>query len=202
MVSFLFIACLILAAFIILIAVHIFVLPVRIAARLRTERNNFFTAYLRWGIIRASVNISGVETATLYLYSFRVREFPLERDVPSGEEEEGFEAGKTRPVAGRIFVIIKEIGFDYLRMNAKIGLGDPCDTGIIFGYVSALKGIVQSSDRFRLDVRPVFETEAFELDLEAGFLIKKPYRVLTGIIGIFRDSRNKPAKSAGAESAV
>ncbi|WP_421909386.1 DUF2953 domain-containing protein [Methanolacinia petrolearia] len=92
-------------------------------------------------------------------------------------------------------VILREINFDYLRVNARVGLGDPAGIGMLFGLVSALKGVLSCSDRFKLNVLPVFETDALECDIEAGFRIGRFYRIIAPAIRIFRISGEKKERN-------
>jgi len=193
MVSFLFAVALIIVFFFVVLALHIIVLPVKFSGRLRSAADDLFLGVIKWGLIRASVKISAGGTATLYLFSFRLKEFPLrekETKKKEGEEEkQPFDAGKIKPLFDETAVILREINFDYFRLNAKIGLGDPAGTGVLFGLISALKGILSCSDRFELNVIPVFETEALDCEIEAGFRICRLYRIIAPAIRIFRTMR-------------
>lgn len=192
MVSFLLAAALIIGVILIVLAVHVLVLPVKISGRLRSNRSDLFLAGVKWGCLRASVKISAGGTATLYLFSFRLKEFPLGKKEASSEEtekdEQPFDTRKIKPLLDEAGVILREIRFDYLRLNARIGLGDPAGAGILFGMLSALKGALSCSDRIELNVFPVFETEALECEIEAGFRINRFYRIITPAVRIFRTS--------------
>lgn len=204
MVSFLFAVALIIVLFFIVLALHILVLPVKFSGRLRSAANDFFLGVIKWGLFHASIKISAGGTATLYFFSFRVKEFPLrEKETKKKEEEEEkqpFDAGKIRPLFDEAAVILGEISFDYFRLNAKVGLGDPAGTGILFGLASALKGILSCSDGFELNVLPVFETEALECEIEAGFRICRFYRIMAPAIRILRTVRNTGNKKPKDES--
>ena len=121
MVSFLFAAGLVIASVIIILAVHFF-LPVRISGRLRSCRSDLFLLRIRWGILRVSVIISAGAIATLYLYSFRIKEFPLtgtegssgDEGEGKGEEEgkEGFNTEMICPVIELLATVFRQTGFD------------------------------------------------------------------------------------------
>lgn len=199
MFSFLLDVALIIGIILIILAVHILVLPVKFSARIRSGRGDLFLAGLRWGFLRASVKVSAGGTATLYLFSFRLKEFPLGKKETSPEEAETekqpFDAGKIKPLLDEAVKIFREINFDYLRIDAKVGLGDPVGTGILFGLASGLKGAFSCSDRFELIILPVFETEALECEIEAGFRISGFYRIIFPAIRAFRILGEKKEKN-------
>ncbi|WP_084600805.1 DUF2953 domain-containing protein [Methanolacinia paynteri] len=199
MVSFLLAAALIIGLILVVLAVHILALPVKFSGRLRSSRSDLFLAWISWGFLRASVKVSAGGTATLYLFSFRLKEFSLGKEETTPEETEKdkqpFDPGKIKPLLDEAAVIFREISFDYLRVNARVGLGDPAGTGMAFGLVSALKGVLSCSDRFELNILPVFETEALECEIEAGFRISRFYRIIAPAIRIFRISGEKKEKN-------
>lgn len=206
MVSFFFVLGLIAAIIVIVLAVHIFILPLRISGRIRTNRD-FFLVRLRWGLLSAHVILSVRGTATLYLYSFRIKEFPPGEEEPAAEEEKkekegGIGISQIRSFVGEAAVIIDRIRFDYLRINARIGFGDAADTGILYGIASALGGIMAPSGKVSLNVIPVFETETLEFDLEAGIRVVNLYRIIAPAFRIFRNSRSRRAKNSGGAPAV
>ncbi|MBN1431996.1 MAG: DUF2953 domain-containing protein [Methanomicrobiaceae archaeon] len=211
MVSLFFATGLVIAAVIIILAVHFF-LPVRISGRLRSCRSDLFLLRIRWGILRVSVNISAGAIVTLYLYSFRIKEFPVtgtesssgyeDEEKEKEEEKEGFNTKMISPVTDLLATVFRQTGFEYLRLDAKVGLGDPFDTGMIFGFAFALRGIMHCDDRFELNILPVFETEALEFDIEGGIRVKDPFRIFFSAFRIFRISRKKPEKTKGRGAAA
>lgn len=189
--------CLIVLIFITIIAVHVIIIPLRISGRLSSSISDLFVVKIRWGFIRASVGVTASGIATLHLYSFCLKEFPIigkgesagEEDTEeAGEEKKQFNAENIIPLIDQVLVILRLINFDYLRVNAKIGLGDPCDTGFVYGIGSALKGILCCSKGFAFNIIPVFETEAFDINIEGAFRIKYPWQIISDIFRLYRFS--------------
>jgi len=209
MASFLFVLCLAAAVLITALAVHIFILPLKISGRLRTE-SDFFLLGVRWGLIRVKVILSVSGTATLFLYSFRIKEFPLREEgtiEKSGEgedkaEEGGIEISQIRFLIGEAAAVLNQVRFDYLKVRGKIGLGDAADTGILFGLASALDGLMAPTAKFSLNVIPVFETEALDLDLEAGIRFVNIYRIIPPAWRMIRKSRSRNEKSPEGAAAA
>ena len=194
-------AALIFTIILVILALHIFVIPVRIISRFRTSGDEIFTVNAIWGVVRARIILSRRGVAEIYLYQFMVKDIPLGEIRGQGEEgteeEERLNPAVMRTIFEQILSVAGEIGFDYLRVDMKVGTGDPCMTGMIFGFASALEGVMNASGRFNIHVIPVFETEAFELDSEAGIRVRNLYRIIIIIIRIFRLSKNESKKSAG-----
>ena len=65
--------------------------------------------------------------------------------------------------------------------DLTFGTGDPAETGMIFGWVMALREVL--GPRFRLDARPDFVQERIEGTLALKALIK-PYRVLWALLAL------------------
>ncbi len=65
--------------------------------------------------------------------------------------------------------------------DLTFGAGDPAETGMIFGWVMALREAL--GPRFRLNARPDFVQERIEGTLALKALIK-PYRVLWALLGL------------------
>lgn len=205
MVDLLQVLVIIISLIVVVIAAHVIILPVKFSGRLSSSRKNLFLAKVRWGVLRSSVKIAYDGTGEFYLYSFRLKKFSVfEKDEPSpgdGEDKESkekFDTGKIFPVLDQVVIILRQIGFDYLKVNAKIGLGDPYDTGIVYGYASALRGALSGLKRIDINVLPVFDTEMFEIDVEAGFIMRRCYRVIAPVIRMGRLTRKNDRKKEPA----
>ncbi len=201
--------CSLLILVFVIIAVHIFFLPVKFTGRIRSSIKDLLMMKIRWGLIRTSVSISAGGIATFYLYSIRVKEFSItDRDDSSGgegresgeEEKNEFELEKLVSLIDQAPAFFSQFSFDRLHVDARIGLGDPFETGVLFGILSALKGLLYCPERFELNVVPVFETEAFDIDIEALFRIKRLWRLIPIIIRLIRIGRSgEPGRSRRKE---
>ena len=63
--------------------------------------------------------------------------------------------------------------------NVTFGTGDPAETGMVFGWLMALRKVL--GPRFRLDAHPDFVRKRMEGRLALKVLIK-PYRVLGALL--------------------
>lgn len=195
MVSLLLAAGLIIAAIVVILALHLFLLPVRLSARVKFPDREPAAIAMRWGLLRAYIRITLQGKASVYLYSFRVKEFPL--SPPNKKDDTKKESGTgpegLGPVIDGGIRVLGEIGFDYFRAEIKIGTGDAYTTGILTGLAAALDGIVRPSGKATINVLPVFDTEALEIDLEAGFKVRRPFMLIAGIRKIASADRKRKA---------
>ncbi|MCF7876168.1 DUF2953 domain-containing protein [Candidatus Bipolaricaulota bacterium] len=79
-----------------------------------------------------------------------------------------------------------------LDLKGRIGSGDPCLTGTIFGFIEELKGIlVRDLPSARIDVRPEFEEEKLDLSGTFGVEIRLIHVVLLIIITLWNLPKRK-----------
>lgn len=135
---------------------------------------------------------------------------PGEPDKKEPDEKEHKDTGKAkkippvrkisqlvRPVLGLIRDILSAFRIKYLNIDLIYGLYDPAYTGILTGYLSALKGIFQTGSNIM--ITPVFTKMVFDWDIRAKVSftpvnIVLPFlrfitdmRVLRSAWGIIRD---------------
>jgi hypothetical protein len=55
-----------------------------------------------------------------------------------------------------------------------VGLQNPADTGVVFGFFSAIRPLLFPCDRISLSMTPVFDREILEGQIMADFRISQP----------------------------
>lgn len=70
--------------------------------------------------------------------------------------------------------LIRHLTIQKIEGDAIIGLANPADTGIIYGFFSALRPLIQLDRRVSLSLQPVFDREVFAGHLTADLRIDRP----------------------------
>ena len=81
--------------------------------------------------------------------------------------------------------IFKSFSIRKIQCDAKLGLFDSAYTGILFGYLVALKSVLQPLKRIRIRLTPVFNGLTLEGDFNIILRISYPIRIIAAAIGLF-----------------
>lgn len=147
--------------------VLILVLPVRVSLRLASGTRMDAGAEIRLlaGLappIRLSRRRHGAVSA-----SGSGRERPKRR--PKGHHRRGGAAGRLLSAAPRALGrMIRKVHVERIEIDGDLGLGDPAETGALFGWLMPLIHSLPSP-RFRLDLRPDFAAARVSVRAEAAF---------------------------------
>jgi len=84
-----------------------------------------------------------------------------------------------------IKTLVKHTSIRDVQCDARFGLSDPANTGILFGYFTALKSVLQPIERLRISLTPVFDKQTLEGRFSIILRIKYPIRIIAAAIGLF-----------------
>jgi len=84
-----------------------------------------------------------------------------------------------------IRVLMKSTSIGSVSCDATIGLSDPSDTGMLFGYFMAFRPVLRRIDRLKISLNPVFDRQILEGWLRASVRIRYPIRIIAAAIGMF-----------------
>jgi len=98
-------------------------------------------------------------------------------------------AGPVVDFCCRFFRLVR---IDSVRGTMRIGLADPVFTGMVYGWYCAVRPLLAYS-RIFLDIRPVFDRNVFDMDLEMRWDLRHP--LMLAING-WRLYRNRDVQEA------
>ena len=81
--------------------------------------------------------------------------------------------------------IFKSFSIRKIQCDVQLGLFNSAYTGILFGYLVALKSMLQPIERIRIRLTPVFNGLTFEGDFNIILRISYPIRIIVAAIGLF-----------------
>ncbi len=84
-----------------------------------------------------------------------------------------------------IKTLVKRTSIRKVQCDAQLGLSDPANTGILFGYFTALKSVLRPIERLRIRLTPVFDKQTLEGGFNIILRIKYPIRIIVAAIGLF-----------------
>lgn len=70
--------------------------------------------------------------------------------------------------------LIRHLAIRKIEGDAIIGLANPADTGIVYGFFSALRPLIELDGRVSLSLQPVFDREVFMGHLTADLRVDRP----------------------------
>lgn len=70
--------------------------------------------------------------------------------------------------------ILRHLSIREIEGDFTIGLQNPADTGVIFGFFSAIRALLFPCNRISLSMTPVFDREILEGQILADFRISEP----------------------------
>lgn len=89
------------------------------------------------------------------------------------------------PLLALVLDLARHTRFDYARGTARIGLGDPCATGMLYGLYRAVIPLLPL-ERVNLTMVPEFGHEACEVDITARFQVTYPLLVLVNAVRVVK----------------
>ena len=192
----------------ILTALALFFIPVIVEAALGLAPGSGH-ALLRvsWGLFGARVRREGRETRIEWLFGGRpVRSRVLEGKRPA----DGRPVGKGTPLTlfARVRILLRLAGpvfsfgwrvlgattLEEVRGRLRVGLGDPADTGMLFGGYCALAPLL-GGDRVCLQVTPVFDRQVLDGEISARFRIDRPLILAAAGVRLYLNPDVKAAVS-------
>ncbi len=84
-----------------------------------------------------------------------------------------------------IKTLFKRISIRMVQCDVQLGLSDPANTGILFGYLTALKSMLRPIERLRIHLTPVFNKQTLEGGFNIILRINYPIRIIAAAIGLF-----------------
>lgn len=145
--------------------VGLIVTPVRLRAHLRAAPHLSYR-------IEARV-LGGLTPGIPIADSTRTRKVGASRQKkkPHGRKPRRRVGGGTRMLSAApdlLSGLLRAIHFDHLKIDAEFGLGDPADTGQLYGLLAPLQfGAPSGAGRF-VSLRPNFERACFAGEVEAA----------------------------------
>ena len=159
---------------------------------------------VNWGLVRIRAEIVEgmilhLRFAGLMVINRPVSELKKEKkpQTPKKEEETKESALTLNVILSLKDDIIRLLGgitFGHFYLKLRFGLDDAADTGMLYGFLMALKGAVFAERRVEINAYPAFEGIVFEPDCTCEFLIKRVYRIFLPVFNIFRKVSGKKAK--------
>lgn len=70
--------------------------------------------------------------------------------------------------------ILRHLSIRQIEGAFTIGLQNPADTGVVFGFFSAVRPLLFPCNRISLSITPVFDREILEGQIKADFRISQP----------------------------
>jgi len=129
---------------------------------------------------QVSVVVGGAKLVTRPLSSFAA---PEKGDAEGGPGIISSLLRLQRPVLGAFLDLVRHTRLDYIRGAARIGLGDPSATGMVYGLYRAMIPLLPG-DRINFTMVPEFNGEVCEIDISARFHITYPFLVLVNAVKI------------------
>ncbi|MCU0630638.1 MAG: DUF2953 domain-containing protein [Methanoregulaceae archaeon] len=179
------------------IEVLILSIPFRISLSFRSgEQETKGYVAGSWFIFGAEVLVSGKEQQfSLLVGGYRILKRPFSRFAPPEKgDEDGPGPGDIpgllsslarleRPALDTFLDLVRHTRLDYARGTARIGLGDPAATGMMYGLYRAVIAVLPG-DRVNFIMIPEFSREVLDIDVTSRFRITYPVLVLVNAVKI------------------
>jgi hypothetical protein len=192
-----------------IIALSLFFIPIIVQVALgNTPESGYYLVLASWGWLGARTRTERGESRQEFL----LRDHPLytrtakagEPPVPQAVEEPLGIPSRTRrtlhllrlvrpfsPLAGKFF---RSMALEEIRGCLKVGLRDPAETGILYGWYCAILPVLTGS-RVSLDVTPVFDRQVLEGEVTVRLRIDRPLLLLLAMARLFLDRDVRDALS-------
>ena len=135
---------------------------------------------------QVSVVVGGARLVTRPLSSFMAPKKESGEVGPGPGQVPGIISSLLRlqgPVLEAFLDLVRHTRLDYIRGAARIGLGDPSATGMVYGLYRAMIPLLPG-DRINFTMVPEFNGEVCEIDISARFHITCPFLVLVNAVKI------------------
>jgi len=189
-----------------LIVLTLYFIPVIAQIALgKTPESAYLLIQASWGLIGARTRMEGGESRQEFLIGERLLYTRTVKDQKTRAPEAGEEPKKTPSHIRRAHYLLQliqplsHLGEKFLRSmtlqeirgNLIVGFRNPADTGILYGWYSAILPALMGS-RVSLEVTPVFDRAVLEGEIMARVRIDRPLLLILAMFRLFidRDVRN------------
>ncbi len=153
------------------------------------------TATVAWGIFGARARATGGEGVLEFLIAGRpvmTRDIAEVAGAPREEEEEKPSlpakeyinaAVDLWPHAKKIIATaLRSLYLEMLRGDVTLGLDNPADTGMIYGYCTALRYALWPAEAIDFIVTPVFDRRVFEGSFTLRMQVRRPLLIIIAVV--------------------
>jgi hypothetical protein len=200
---------LLIVGLLILIAISLYFIPVIAHIALgKTPESGYLLIQASWGLIGARTRMEGGESRQEFLigerplYSRTVKDQktrPAEvgeslRNIPSHIRRVRYVLQLIRPLSHLLRHLLRTTTLQEVRGNLMVGFRNPADTGIFYGWFSAIYPILMVS-RVCIDITPVFDRPVLEGEITAKVRIDRPLLLIFAMFRLFLDRDVRKALS-------
>lgn len=160
---------------------------------------------ISWGLARIKAQISQDMMLKLWIEGIKIIERPasslITDETDKKSKENGGEDKKPdisldmivsfKPELQQIFNLIS---FESFYAKIKFGLNDPADTGVMYGFLMALRGILYSQKKIVMEIYPDFEGLYLRGKCESVFQINHIFRIFIPSYRLYKKAFSKKPK--------
>ncbi|MBP2133530.1 hypothetical protein J2128_001484 [Methanomicrobium sp. W14] len=177
------------SAVFLIVLLHIFAIPVKISAGTKPCAGNYAEFHVIWGFLRIKADITKDKILKVWFCGLKITEKDLLNKDEKKKENAGLSLDMLLPLkdAKNDFLkIIYAFEIEKLYLKLKFGLGDAAETAVMYGYIMAIKGILTPEERVCIEAFPDFEESGFEPEFRCDIIAKKPYKLFSPAIAVYR----------------
>ena len=178
------------------------------------KEKDYAIILVNWGFVRIKAEIIDGLILRVKFAGLKVMEKPLsslkgkkEKGTEEKETEEKETEEKEKKAAVSVDLILslkddiirifKEISFGHFYVKLRFGLDDSTETGMLYGFLMAFKGILYCQKKVVLEAYPDFTGFVFEPECDFGIFIKRVYRMFYPAFGIYKKiTKTGPGKES------
>ena len=157
-------------------------IPVTMRFRVQWQQGLLEEIWLDWAFGLVRVQIPSTQSKPPAQDKEKPKDRVVERAKPStGKKGNVLGALRQADFRRRIYRFVKDLWLavhkENVRLRVRLGLGDPADTGQLWGIVGPLSGILAGVREASITIEPVFVDRTFELD-SSGAIRLVPLRII------------------------
>lgn len=173
-----------------LIVVALYLVPVEIIGTVEKRGGRESRLSVSWGLLAVRFVLAEKDGVDFYFGKRRL----YHRFIGSASRKEVLpkEDGSLRvplsqlidawPYIQELFLrILRCITFRCVSCDLQFGMASPADTGIVYGYLWVLRGLLAPFPRVQLSMTPVFDRSVFECSGTAHLAVERPLVVLVAV---------------------
>lgn len=169
-------------------------IPLKLSAASRPAEKYYTIISVNWGVVRIRAEIIEGMMVRLRVAGIKIMQKPLS-GFKTGEKEEkeedteetGLSLDMIFSLTDDIIRILSELSFGHFYMKLRFGLNDSADTGIVYGFLMALKGILYAEKRVVLEACPDFGSDlVFEPECDLQILVGRVYRLFSPSYSLYK----------------
>ena len=198
---------LVVGIFILILTLYFIPVIAQIACE-RTPESKYLLVQASWGFFGARTRMEGcvsrqeflIGKRSLYSRTVKGGETRIPK-VGEGLQKTSFSIRRVhcllqliQPITHLLGKLLRSMTFQEIRGNLVVGFRNPAETGIFYGWYSALLPILLVS-RVSLDVTPVFDRQVLEGDIMAKVRIERPLILILAIARLYMDRDVRTALS-------